>query len=379
MEENNKKNNKGLQLVIAIGIIILIVVVAIDVVLNYVPLKDIFSKTVNYTTSKEVTVTDKGIADAVDKLYNATVIVEVGNKGKLTGWGSGFVYKVEGDYAYIFTNHHVVDDASEIVIVFSNETEVDGTLVGSDEYADVAVVKVPKDKILAVAEIGSSNDIKVGDTIFAIGTPVSLEYSFTVTRGILSGKDRMVEISSTQNSNSFFQSSYVDTWYMKLLQIDASINSGNSGGPLANSNGEVIGITNSKLSSSYSSTSIENMGFAIPIEDALSVAEKLIEKGKIERPVLGVSMTTIENASKSDIKIDEDIEYGAVVVEVQSGSNASKAGLKSGDIITKIDDNKVKDYMYLKYYLYRYSVGDKVTLTYIRDGKEKTVDVTLKG
>lgn len=379
MEENNKKNNKGLQLVIAIGIIILIVVVAIDVVLNYVPLKDIFSKTVNYTTSKEVTVTDKGIADAVDKLYNATVIVEVGNKGKLTGWGSGFVYKVEGDYAYIFTNHHVVDDASEIVIVFSNETEVDGTLVGSDEYADVAVVKVPKDKILAVAEIGSSNDIKVGDTIFAIGTPVSLEYSFTVTRGILSGKDRMVEISSAQNSNSFFQSSYVDTWYMKLLQIDASINSGNSGGPLANSNGEVIGITNSKLSSSYSSTSIENMGFAIPIEDALSVAEKLIEKGKIERPVLGVSMTTIENASKSDIKIDEDIEYGAVVVEVQSWSNASKAGLKSGDIITKIDDNKVKDYMYLKYYLYRYSVGDKVTLTYIRDGKEKTVDVTLKG
>ena len=271
--EGDKKSRKGLSVAIIVGIIVLVLVAIGDIVVNYVPLKEIFSKNVKYVTEKEVTVTDKGISDAVSKLYDASVIVEVGtSEDKLSGWGSGFVYKTDDKYGYIFTNHHVVDGAKSIKIVLSNETEVTGELVGSDEYADVAVVKIPKDKVIAVAEIGKSEDVLVGDTIFAIGTPVSLEYSFTVTRGILSGKNRMVEMSSSAKKSYYGQSG--DSWYMNLLQIDASINSGNSGGPLANSNGEVIGITNSKLSSSsLSGASIENMGFAIPIEDALSVAD----------------------------------------------------------------------------------------------------------
>lgn len=376
MEE--KKNNKSVQIFIGVAIFILIVVALIDVVMNYVPLNELFSKNVNYTTSKEVTVTDKGIADAVDKVYDATVIVKVGSGNKLTGWGSGFVYKKDNKHAYIFTNHHVIDDAKTITVEYSDETEVEAELIGSDEYADVAVLKVPVDSIKAVAEIGKSADVRLGDTVFAVGTPVGLEYSFTVTRGILSGTNRMVEMVNKANTNNIFEQTIVDSWYMNLLQIDASINSGNSGGPLANSNGEVIGITNSKLSNSYSSASIENMGFAIPIEDALSVAEKLEKDGKIEKPVLGVSMTTIEAAGQNGIKIDEDVKSGAVVADVQSGSNASRAGLKTGDVIIKIDDYKVTDYKYLKYYLYRYSVGDKIKLTYIRNGKEKVTEVTLK-
>lgn len=376
--EEDKKSKKGLSVAIIVGIIVLVLVAIGDIVVNYVPLKEIFSKNVKYVTEKEVTVTDKGISDAVSKLYDASVIVEVGtSEDKLSGWGSGFVYKTDDKYGYIFTNHHVVDGAKSIKIVLSNETEVTGELVGSDEYADVAVVKIPKDKVIAVAEIGKSEDVLVGDTIFAIGTPVSLEYSFTVTRGILSGKNRMVEMSSSAKKSYYGQSG--DSWYMNLLQIDASINSGNSGGPLANSNGEVIGITNSKLSSSsLSGASIENMGFAIPIEDALSVAEYLENNGKVTRPVLGVTMTSVEGAEYNGVKISDSITSGAVITDVSSGSTADAAKLKKGDVIIKLDDYRIKDYKYLKYYLYRYRVGDKVKITYIRDGKEKTVEVTLK-
>ncbi len=381
MESENKKSNKGLQVLIIILVIALGITIIVDLLMNYVPLKDLFSKTVNYNTQKEVTVTDKGIADAVEKLYDATVIVEVGNGNKLAGWGSGVVYKKDDKYGYILTNHHVIDEVEDIMIEFSDESTVEAELIGSDEYADIAVLRVPVKSIKAVAEIGKSNDVRVGDTVFAVGTPVSLEYSFTVTRGILSGKNRMVEMTSSKSKTSnFFGQKTSESWYMNLLQIDASINSGNSGGPLANSNGEVIGITNSKLSSSYSQTSIENMGFAIPIEDALSVAQKLIDnKGKIKRPVLGVTMTNVEGASYYDLKISDSIKEGAVVVDVSKDSTADAAGLKKGDVITKLDDYNISDYEYLKYYLYRYNVGDKEKITYNRNGKEHTTTVTLKG
>ncbi len=373
----NKKNNKSIQVLIILLVIVLVAVVAIDLIANYVPLKEIFSNTVNYTSSKEVTVTDKGIADAVDKLYNATVIVKIEANGKTTGWGSGVVYKKDKKYGYILTNHHVVEKANSIKIGFPDESEVDGEVIGSDEYADVALVRIPVNSVLEVAEIGKSEDVRAGDTVFAIGTPVGLEYSFTVTRGILSGKNRMVEMSSSSGNNFFNQTS--DSWVMKLLQIDASINQGNSGGPLANSNGEVIGITNSKLSSSYSSASIENMGFAIPIEDAVSVAEKISENnGKVKYPVLGVKTYTVEGAKYNKLPIDDDVTYGAVIAEVISGSAAAKGGLKENDVIISIEDKKVENTLYLKYYLNRYSVGDKVTLTVIRDGKEKKISVTLK-
>ena len=381
MENNNQKSsNKGIQLVVILVVVILIVVVLADIFTSRVDLNKLFTKNVNYTTSKEVTVTDEGIADAVEKLYNATVLVEIIERDTVAGWGSGFVYKVSGDYAYILTNHHVVDEADELRIVYTDDTETEGKLIGSDEYADVAVVRVDKDTILAVAEIGKTEGLRLGDTVFAIGTPVGLEYKFTVTRGILSGQNRMVEMTK-KSGNSYFNQQTTDSWYMNLLQIDASINSGNSGGPLANCNGEVIGITNSKLSSSYSvsSASIENMGFAIPIEDAINIASQLESDGEVKRPVLGVSTISIEGAEYYKIDIDDDIKSGAVIAEVMDDSVAEDAGLKKGDVIIKIGDYEVEDYKYLKYYLHRYKVGEKVKITFIRDGKEKTVEVKLKG
>lgn len=387
---DNKKNN-GIQTLVITAIVILVVIAGIGVVLNYVPLNEIFNskQTVQEKVSKEVTVTDEGIADAVDKLYDATVIVKVSKDGKsISGWGSGFVYKKENNDAYILTNHHVIEGVKDIGVEFSNGNLVDATLVGSDEFSDVAVLKVDASSIIEVAEIGKSENLRVGDTVFAIGTPVSLDYSFTVTRGILSGKNRLVEMkgsSSSSNGYGFFGGSReqksTDSWYMKLLQIDASINSGNSGGPLANCNGEVVGITNSKLSSSYSQTSIENIGFAIPIEDALEVASN-IENGKTtstnDKPTLGVSMTDISGAKSNNIDVPSSVKSGAVIVEVMNDSNASRAGLKAGDVITKYEDYEITDFKHLKYYLFKSKKGDKVRITYLREGKERTTEVTLK-
>ena len=195
--------------------------------------------------------------------------------------------------------------------------------------------------------------MRVGDTTFAVGAPIdSSVYSWTVTRGILSGKDRLVETDGSL--------------VMKVLQTDTAINSGNSGGPLCNVNGEVIGITNMKIASS----SVEGMGFAIPIEDALSYADKFLSGEAIIRPYLGVSMYDVSSSTFTSVD-------GIYIKEVEAGSPAARAGLKSGDIITKIENTKVSTSAYLKYELYKHEVGDKVKFTYIRNEKEYTTTVVL--
>ena len=358
-----------------VPLIVAICLMCIGGAITYYVLSAMPNTTIVNKQEKEVTVNENGISDAVDKLYDATVIVEVGSNGKISGWGSGVVYDKDDNYGYILTNHHVVTGASEITIVFTDESEVKGEVVGSDELSDIGVVRVPISSIKKVAEMGESSKLNVGDTVFTVGTPVSLTYKFSVTRGIISGKDRIVSASSS-NNNSYYQANS-NVWYMNLLQIDAPINSGNSGGPLANSNGEVIGITNSKLSNAYSSVSIENMSFSIPIEDALSVAKKLRTNGKVTRPYMGVSMTTIAQAAYYNINLDSSVTYGAVIASVEKNSPADKAGLESGDVIIKLGDQKITDYMYLKYYQYRYNVSDEVELTFIRNGREMTTKITF--
>lgn len=327
------------------------------------------SQTVVNKLEKEVTVTDSGIADAVEKLYDAVVVVESYQKGTLVSSGSGFVYKTEGDNAYILTNNHVISGATEVKVKFTNNTTETVKVVGSDEYSDIGVLSIDKDKIIKVAEIGSTESTRLGDTAFVIGTPLASEYSWTVARGIISGKDRLVEVNASNSS--------VASWVMNVMQTDAAINSGNSGGPIANANGEVIGITNMKLVSS----GVEGMGFAIPIEDATKIAETLIKGGKIERPVLGVGTLDVSNTDalirEYGISLSKNITEGAVVGYVQKGSPADKAGLEKGDVITKFGDYNIKGSSFLKYYLYKYSVGDKVDITFIRGTKTETKTITL--
>ena len=373
--EDNYEFTKKIRRIVVIGVILVFLASILGIIykisgFSFEP------KEAQPTINKNVSITDTGIAESVNKLYDATVIVEVGNEAKLNGWGSGFVYKTDENYGYILTNHHVVEKATRIVVVNTKEEEVNGELVGSDEYNDVAVVKVPIKNVLAVANIGKSTDMRLGDTVFAIGTPISLQYKFSVTRGIISGKDRMVQMNSS-TTNAFQQ--VTDSWYINLLQIDASINSGNSGGPLANANGEVIGITNSKLSSSnLTSSSIENIGFAIPIEDAMAIASAIETSGKVTRPSIGVSLADINKASLYSVTLDSSTTYGALLTRVEADGAAAQAGLQTGDVIIKFGDYKIANYKYLKYYMYRYKVGDTVKVTYKRGSDEITTKITLK-
>ena len=307
------------------------------------------------------------LAAAVDKIYDAVVVVQGYNNDSLASTGTGFVYKTDDKYGYILTNQHVIEDMQKLVITMSNESQTEATVLGSDEYLDLAVLRIEKSYITQVAQIGSSEDMKLGDTVFTVGNPMGIEYRGSVTSGVLSGKDRMVSVSVSSSGND---------WIMRVLQIDASINPGNSGGPLLNVNGEVIGICSMKLVDS----DIEGMGFAIPIEYAMSHAESLENGKKIEWPVLGISMVNVTdtmNLYRNGLNIDKNIKSGIVIADVSNGSGAANAGLKKGDIITKIDDVTVKDHAYLRYELYQHQAGDKIKLTIIRDGKEKTVEVTL--
>lgn len=316
-------------------------------------------------TEKEVTVNENGIADAVDKIYDSVVIVKTYNNNKLYATGTGFVYKeVDGTY-YIITNYHVIEKGDKISVVFTNGEESVVGVKNGDKYADIAVLSYKGSENVVVSEIGSSVDTRVGDTVFAIGAPLNSDvYSWTVTRGVLSGKDREVEVS--------MDNSQVSDWIMQVLQTDAAINSGNSGGPLCNSNGQVIGVTNMKLAT----TGVEGMGFAIPIEEAALYADTIISGKEYVRPYIGVSMIDATNAYYAR-KYNVEIRDGVLIGGVEANSPASKAGLKEGDIIISIADTNVKNVASLRYQLYKGKVGDSVTIKYIREGKEQSTSLTL--
>lgn len=317
--------------------------------------------------NKNVTITDTGLSEAVGKVYDSVVVVHVETK-RSSGFGSGFVYKVDDDNAYVLTNHHVIDNANNITVEFMDDVEVKATVVGSDVYADIAVLKIEKVDGIKAVELGKSEDMKLGDTVFAIGTPIDLSYKGTVTRGIVSGLNRLVSIS--------IESNYTDDYIMKAIQIDAPINSGNSGGPLCNANGEVIGVNTMKIASSTT----ENIGFSIPIEDALDYAKEITEKGKVERPYLGIAVYELSAAKYIigfDLKIDDDVE-GIYIDSVAKNSPAEKAGLKQGDVLVKLGDYDVTSMSEFRYTLYKYKPKDKVKVEVIRDGKTKTFTVELE-
>ncbi len=247
----------------------------------------------------------------------------------------------------------------------SQEKEIDAQLLGSDEYSDIAVLSIASDEVLQVASLGDSTNMELGDTVFTVGSPLGSKYMGTVTKGILSGQNRKVTVKLSTGS-----------FIMDVLQTDAAINPGNSGGPLLNINGEVIGITSLKLVQDE----VEGMGFAIPIELAIASIDKLEHGEKIVRPTLGVQLTTLDNPylfRNYQITIPTDVKNGVVVVSVEDGSDAAKSGIQKGDIIIKIEDKEITEASHFKYILYQYSIGNSITLTVLRDGKEKVIEVTL--
>ena len=287
---------------------------------------------------------------------------------QISSEGSGVIYKKNDKEAYIVTNNHVINGANKVDIRLSDGTKVPGEIVGSDTFSDIAVVKISSEKVTTVAEFGDSSQLTVGETAIAIGSPLGSEYANTVTQGIVSSLNRNVSLKSEDGQA-------IST---KAIQTDTAINPGNSGGPLINIQGQVIGITSSKIATN-GGTSVEGLGFAIPANDAINIIEQLEKNGKVTRPALGIQMVNLSNINTSDIRrlnIPSNVTSGVVVRSVQSNMPAN-GHLEKYDVITKVDDKEITSSTDLQSALYNHSIGDTIKITYYRNGKEETTSIKL--
>lgn len=345
------------------------------------------TNTQNSTTITQTSVkNENSTTKAVDKVKDAVVSIitySANSQNSLFGYGesdtdtnteqvssqgSGVIYKKDGEYAYIVTNTHVINGANKVDIRLADGTKVPGEIVGTDTYSDIAVVKISSEKVSAVAEFGDSSQLTVGETAIAIGSPLGSEYANTVTQGIVSSLNRTVSLKSEDGQA-------IST---KAIQTDTAINPGNSGGPLINIQGQVIGITSSKIATN-GGTSVEGLGFAIPSNDAIKIIEQLEKNGKVTRPALGIQMVNLSNLSTTDLqklKLPDNITSGVAVRSVQPNMPAN-GHIEKYDVITKVDGNPIASATELQNALYSHSVGDEITITYYRNGKEETTTIKL--
>ena len=288
---------------------------------------------------------------------------------KLAGEGSGVIYKIDGDTAYLVTNNHVVENADSLKVKLADGTTEDGELVGRDAVSDLAVVKISSKNVKSSIKFADSDAAKVGSIAIAIGSPLGSKFSNSVTQGIISGQSRIVPMDLNKDGQADIETT--------LIQTSAAINPGNSGGALLNKDGDLVGINSSK----FSNVDVEGMGFAIPSKEVQRVIAQLEKDGKVTRPFIGISQNDLANItsrSKTEIlKLKSDQTDGVVVTDTVKGSPAETAGLKKYDVITKIGDKEIKNILELRRELYAYNVGDKVELTVLREGKETKVQVTL--
>ena len=318
------------------------------------------------------------ITDVVEKVSPAVVgITNIQQRADFwqqqedreAGSGSGVIYKEDDEYAYVVTNHHVIENADAIEVILWNETTVEAELLGSDLFSDLAVLRMDNEHVEQVIEMGTSENIKVGEPAIAIGNPLGM-FLGSVTQGIISGKQRTVPLDFNQDGRP--------DWNAEVIQTDAAINPGNSGGALINLEGQLIGINSMKINQ----TIAEGLGFAIPVDFARPVIQELEETGSVTRPYLGVEIYSLEEVPKVEwrntLKLPEEVEGGVYVWSVERLSPADQAGLRRLDVITEMDGQKILDMIDLRKILYQEKeVGDTVTITFYRDGEKQQEDVKL--
>ncbi|WP_127849052.1 S1C family serine protease [Lacticaseibacillus hulanensis] len=291
--------------------------------------------------------------------------------------GSGVIYKKDGDYAYVVTNNHVISGSDKLEVILSDGTKLTATKVGADAVTDLAVLKIKSTKVTATASFGDSSKISAGQTVLAIGSPLGTDYATSVTQGIISAKSRTVNATDETTGQTTSQQT--------VIQTDAAINNGNSGGPLINLAGQIIGINSMKLSGSSSSSSdsatIEGMGFAIPSNEVVSIINQLVTNGKVVRPALGISAVDLDQVSADQqsgvLKLPSSVTSGVVVASFTTKSIARAAGIKKYDVIVAINGNDVSNMADLHTELYKHAVGDTVKVTYYRGSSKKTVNIKL--
>ncbi|MGF9905229.1 S1C family serine protease [Brevibacillus porteri] len=322
-----------------------------------------------------------GTVDAVKKVENAIVgVINIGQRRNSwmqnsmdveQGQGSGVIFEKKGGKAYIVTNFHVIEKAQKLEVALPTGEKVSAKVVGADGYTDLAVLEIDASKVTDVAEFGDSSTLQVGEPAIAIGNPLGMQFSRTVTQGIISSKERSMPMDFNEDGQ--------DDWELDVIQTDAAINPGNSGGALVNIEGQVIGINTLKISKA----GVEGLGFALPINDVKVIVDQLMEKGTLERSYLGVQPLDLANVPryewKETLNLPDNVNAGVVVqTEVGKFSPAGEAGLRQFDVIVKLDDKNISNSAQLRKYLtMSKKPGDTMEVTYYRDGIQKTAKVKL--
>ena len=282
--------------------------------------------------------------------------------------GSGVIYKNENGYAYIVTNYHVIAKSQELEVLLADGTREKAELVGSDQWTDLAVIRIANTNVTTVAEFANSDEVEVGQTAIAIGSPLGSEFATSVTQGIVSATNRSVATDVDGDGQ--------EDWVVTAIQTDAAINPGNSGGALINSAGQLIGINSMKISKS----SVEGMGFAIPSNEVAAIIKQLETNGKITRPALGISMVNLSSVNErviEQLNLPKDVKSGVVIAEVMANGSAKAAGLQAYDVIVEMDGQKIQGIQNLRKVLYSHKVGDKMEVTYYRNGQKQTTTISL--
>ena len=287
--------------------------------------------------------------------------------------GSGVIYKKTGNTAYVVTNNHVVNGAKKLSVILSDGTNVNAEVVGTDVWTDLAVLKISGDNVTTTMDFADSDKIAVGETAFAIGSPLDVNLSNTVTKGIVSAVNRQIPMDVDGDGKN--------DWNQTVIQTDAAINPGNSGGALINNEGKLIGINESKIAKATSNVSAEGIGFGIPSNEVKLITEQLEQSGKVIRPALGVQLVSVNTVDSDTLRSQLNFEgkQGVVVRSVEDGTPAAQAGIEKYDIITKLNGEDVKDVAAVRKYLFEKSkIGDTIKVTYYRNGKENTTSVVVQ-
>ncbi|WP_166245865.1 S1C family serine protease [Paenibacillus turpanensis] len=333
------------------------------------------------TAGQEAPRSEAGAAAPVDSVVVATekvkpaVVSVLANRGDAasregfpSGIGSGVIYATDRNKVRVVTNNHVVEQAESVEVVLADGSYKEAVVLGRDVMTDLAVLEINGEGIRTLAEFGDSYQLRSGETAIAIGNPLGLGYSLTVTKGVISSPHRVIPISLGADG--------IYDWELDVIQTDAAINQGNSGGPLVDIHGRVIGINSMKVSD----MGVEGVGFALPINSVKPVIEELVKYGKVKRPYIGVASVELGSFAGKEgadvLKLPADVKNGIIVLEAKGPAEA--AGLRTHDIITELDGQPIGSTLELRKYLYhKKHIGDKIRVTYFRSGKKDSAVVVL--
>lgn len=377
---HRRRKNNWLPILLGVAIGVLVMVIAVPRIQEMGQEDNNHTNMVNNTKEQLVSLDISTRITEVVEVVSPTVVGITNLQHKADFWeqqqeseagtGSGVIYKKDSRYAYVVTNHHVIEGADDIEVMLNDDTVLQAELLGADLFSDLAVLRIDGTNVDRTIELGSTEHLKVGEPVIAIGNPLGHMFSGSVTQGIVSGTQRTIPQDFNLDGRA--------DWQAEVIQTDAAINPGNSGGALINMDAKLIGINSMKINQE----AVEGIGFSIPIDTARPIMDELEKTGQVKRPYLGVEIYSLEEIPRMEwsetLNLPSKVEGGVYVWSVEPRSPADQAGLDRLDVITHLDGRQIMNMIDLRKILYQEKeVGDEIQVTYYREGKKIETTLTL--